>query len=162
MMKVVWKIVGFFGNSSVIFISHTMNPLQHLKLFRNICSTSPIGVTMKPSGFQSVYSNETSVNIYTQCLWSEEEIWESPNLISIMGEVERRIMHYSSNQKILLAGEGDFSFSACLATAFGSATKIFATSLDSKGIKNDHIMVANSCSHSLFLGHNCWSMFLNV
>ncbi|KAH6778645.1 hypothetical protein C2S51_009957 [Perilla frutescens var. frutescens] len=45
---------------------------------------------------------------------------------------ERRIKHYSSRHKILLVGEGDFSFSACLAVAFGSsATNIIATSLDS-------------------------------
>ncbi|XP_048327226.2 uncharacterized protein At4g26485 isoform X1 [Ziziphus jujuba] len=45
---------------------------------------------------------------------------------------EKWIKHYSSRQKILLVGEGDFSFSACLATAFGSATNMVATSLDSK------------------------------
>ncbi|KAL6999073.1 25S rRNA (uracil2634-N3)-methyltransferase [Sarracenia purpurea var. burkii] len=45
---------------------------------------------------------------------------------------EKRIMHYSSSHKILLVGEGDFSFAACLATAFGSAANIIATSLDSK------------------------------
>ncbi|KAJ0051405.1 hypothetical protein Pint_01800 [Pistacia integerrima] len=33
---------------------------------------------------------------------------------------------------ILLVGEGDFSFSACLAKAFGSATNMVATSLSSE------------------------------
>ncbi|KAM1032312.1 hypothetical protein ACFX2I_035908 [Malus domestica] len=47
-------------------------------------------------------------------------------------EEEKRIMHYSSSQKILLVGEGNFSFAASLATAFGSANNIVATSLDSK------------------------------
>ncbi|KAK3194800.1 hypothetical protein Dsin_026110 [Dipteronia sinensis] len=42
------------------------------------------------------------------------------------------IKHYSSCQKILLVGEGDFSFAACLAKAFASASNITATSLDSK------------------------------
>ncbi|BFG25855.1 hypothetical protein CerSpe_121290 [Prunus speciosa] len=46
---------------------------------------------------------------------------------------ERWIKHYSSAQEILLVGEGDFSFSACLARAFGSAPKIVATSLESQG-----------------------------
>ena len=41
--------------------------------------------------------------------------------------------HYSSLQQILLVGEGDFSFSLCLANAFGSASNIVATSLDSHG-----------------------------
>ncbi|KAL1556136.1 25S rRNA (uracil(2634)-N(3))-methyltransferase [Salvia divinorum] len=45
---------------------------------------------------------------------------------------EKRIKHYSSRHDILLVGEGDFSFSACLALAFGSAANIIATSLDSE------------------------------
>ncbi|XP_038978525.1 LOW QUALITY PROTEIN: heavy metal-associated isoprenylated plant protein 41-like [Phoenix dactylifera] len=39
--------------------------------------------------------------------------------------------HYSSVHEILLVGEGDFSFSLSLAHAFGSASNIVATSLDS-------------------------------
>ncbi|CAM8884629.1 unnamed protein product [Rhodiola kirilowii] len=46
--------------------------------------------------------------------------------------VERKIQDYCSSQKILLVGEGDFSFSACLAKAFGSAENIVATSLNSE------------------------------
>lgn len=41
------------------------------------------------------------------------------------------IKHYCSSYRILLVGEGDFSFSACLAKAFGSATNMVATSLNS-------------------------------
>ncbi|KAF3966938.1 hypothetical protein ACB098_11G055100 [Castanea mollissima] len=44
----------------------------------------------------------------------------------------KKIQHYSSSQKILLVGEGNFSFSACLAKAFGSATNMVATCLHSK------------------------------
>ncbi|CAB4274573.1 unnamed protein product [Prunus armeniaca] len=44
----------------------------------------------------------------------------------------RSIRHYSSSHKILLVGEGDFSFSACLARAFRSATNMVATTLESK------------------------------
>ncbi|KAG7534404.1 S-adenosyl-L-methionine-dependent methyltransferase [Arabidopsis thaliana x Arabidopsis arenosa] len=40
--------------------------------------------------------------------------------------------HYNNKQQILLVGEGDFSFSLCLARAFGSATNITATSLDTR------------------------------
>ncbi|XP_059658891.1 uncharacterized protein At4g26485-like [Cornus florida] len=52
--------------------------------------------------------------------------------VSVNDEGERRIKHYSSCHRILLVGEGDFSFSACLATAFGSAVNMVATSLDSQ------------------------------
>ncbi|VVB00146.1 unnamed protein product [Arabis nemorensis] len=38
---------------------------------------------------------------------------------------------YSSNHQLLLVGEGDFSFSCSLATRFGSASNICASSLDS-------------------------------
>uniref|UniRef100_A0A803M7I2 25S rRNA (uridine-N(3))-methyltransferase BMT5-like domain-containing protein n=2 Tax=Chenopodium quinoa TaxID=63459 RepID=A0A803M7I2_CHEQI len=40
-------------------------------------------------------------------------------------------MHYASSQKILLVGEGDFSFALCLARAFETAYNMVATSLDS-------------------------------
>lgn len=41
--------------------------------------------------------------------------------------------HYSSRQRILLVGEGDFSFSVSLARTFGSARNMVATSLDPLG-----------------------------
>ncbi|XP_074305443.1 uncharacterized protein At4g26485-like [Silene latifolia] len=44
----------------------------------------------------------------------------------------KRIGGYTSKHMILLVGEGDFSFSACLALAFGSASNIIATSLNSQ------------------------------
>ncbi|XP_037493780.1 uncharacterized protein At4g26485 [Jatropha curcas] len=52
------------------------------------------------------------------------------NVVSV--KEEKWIKHYCSSQKILLVGEGDFSFAVCLGRAFGSATNIVATSLDSK------------------------------
>ncbi|KAL0399070.1 UNVERIFIED_CONTAM: Heavy metal-associated isoprenylated plant protein 41 [Sesamum radiatum] len=51
---------------------------------------------------------------------------------SVVVDEGRWIKHYSSCHRILLVGEGDFSFSTCLAMAFGSASNIIATSLDSK------------------------------
>ncbi|CAK9145048.1 unnamed protein product [Ilex paraguariensis] len=47
-------------------------------------------------------------------------------------KAEKWIKHYSSSHNILLVGEGDFSFAASLAEAFGSASNMVATSLDSK------------------------------
>lgn len=62
------------------------------------------------------------------------------------------ITHYSSYHKILLVGEGDFSFSACLARAFGSAHNMVATSIDSEGrIFNSYsLMLINLCNMILF------------
>ncbi|XP_009605900.1 uncharacterized protein At4g26485-like [Nicotiana tomentosiformis] len=58
---------------------------------------------------------------------------EDPRVISEdeEEEEEKRIQHYSSFHEILLVGEGDFSFSLCLALAFGSASNIVASSLQS-------------------------------
>ncbi|CAK7345921.1 unnamed protein product [Dovyalis caffra] len=44
---------------------------------------------------------------------------------------KKLVKHYSSKHQMLLVGEGDFSFSWCLARSFGSAYKIVASSLDS-------------------------------
>ncbi|XP_027063705.1 uncharacterized protein At4g26485 [Coffea arabica] len=46
-------------------------------------------------------------------------------------QVEKWVKYYSSFHEILLVGEGDFSFSLCLAKSFGSASNIVASSLDS-------------------------------
>ncbi|XP_044467981.1 uncharacterized protein LOC123197710 [Mangifera indica] len=43
---------------------------------------------------------------------------------------EKWVKHYSSTHQILLVGEGDFSFSLCLALSFGSPSNICASSLD--------------------------------
>ncbi|KAI3949533.1 hypothetical protein MKW92_023453 [Papaver armeniacum] len=48
------------------------------------------------------------------------------------GKEVKWIKHYSSCHEILLVGEGDFSFSTCLAKTFGSAQNMVATSLDSE------------------------------
>ncbi|KAK9268096.1 hypothetical protein L1049_010535 [Liquidambar formosana] len=69
-------------------------------------------------------------------------------------ETEIWIQHYSSLHRILLVGEGDFSFSLCLAKAFGSARNMVATSLDkqeeiagkfSNGIENVRELEERGC-----------------
>ncbi|CAK9145044.1 unnamed protein product [Ilex paraguariensis] len=65
---------------------------------------------------------------------------ESKVLVDDRGE--KCIKHYSSSHKILLVGEGDFSFAARLAEAFGPASNMVATSLDL-----DCKVDANTMSH---------------
>ncbi|XP_057512587.1 uncharacterized protein At4g26485-like isoform X1 [Actinidia eriantha] len=60
----------------------------------------------------------------------EEEEEEELMLGSGKGNRERWIEHYASSHRILLVGEGDFSFSLSLAKAFASAHNMVATSLD--------------------------------
>ncbi|KAL4341488.1 hypothetical protein GQ457_08G007900 [Hibiscus cannabinus] len=77
-------------------------------------------------------------NVGTTCIDIVEENRQDPAACvleerQLAGAPERWIRHYCSSQRMLLVGEGDFSFSVCLARAFGSATKMVATSLDSRG-----------------------------
>ncbi|KAK8955746.1 hypothetical protein KSP40_PGU002066 [Platanthera guangdongensis] len=51
---------------------------------------------------------------------------------NVTAKKEKSIMHYSNAHSILLVGEGDFSFSACLARSFGSAVNMVATSRDNE------------------------------
>lgn len=69
-------------------------------------------------------------------------------------ELEKWIQHYCSTHRILLVGEGDFSFSLSLAKAFGSAHNMVATSLDkqeevakkySNGIENVRKLEEKGC-----------------
>ncbi|CAN6553792.1 unnamed protein product [Malus baccata var. baccata] len=64
---------------------------------------------------------------------------------------EKRIKHYSSSQRLelVLMGEGDFSFAACLVTNFGSSANMIAASLDSK----DNILF-------YFLVQRCWRIHI--
>lgn len=55
---------------------------------------------------------------------SEEEDEEEP---------EKWKKDYSSRHRVLFVGEGDFSFSLCLARAFGSARNMVATTIDTQG-----------------------------
>ncbi|KAL8469613.1 hypothetical protein ACS0TY_032459 [Phlomoides rotata] len=71
----------------------------------------------------------------------------------IWGSKERWIKQYSSGHNILLVGEGDFSFSLSLGMAFGSATNIVATTLDSyDGLINKYKNAISNVALLKFLG----------
>lgn len=71
---------------------------------------------------------------------SEEKGSEGEKAIETTMVVEkgRWIKHYSSLHRMLLVGDGDFSFSCSLAVTFGCASKMVATSLDSKDFLKKH------------------------
>ncbi|KAG8049864.1 hypothetical protein GUJ93_ZPchr0009g1311 [Zizania palustris] len=64
----------------------------------------------------------------------EAPVAEGVNAIAAEGDEKEKevklLKHYSSVQSILTVGDGDFSFSRALATAFGSGDNLVATSLD--------------------------------
>ncbi|KAL5576354.1 hypothetical protein UlMin_018053 [Ulmus minor] len=62
----------------------------------------------------------------------DDETDESEEEEEVEAEEEKWRKHYSSKQRILLVGDGDFSFSLCLARAFGSARNIVASTLDTQ------------------------------
>lgn len=92
-------------------------------------------------------------------------MWEIFKLDNELGESEKWIQHYSSHHKILLVGEGDFSFAACLAKSFGSADNMGATSLDSKGTNTFLITIMlNLVVTDLLkiLNHMCMQIYNNA
>ncbi|GJN33675.1 hypothetical protein PR202_gb22296 [Eleusine coracana subsp. coracana] len=57
---------------------------------------------------------------------------------------EKWLNHYSSMHNILTVGDGDFSFSLALATAFGSGANLVATSLDTYEVSRGKYSKAES------------------
>jgi hypothetical protein len=73
-------------------------------------------------------------------------------MLSINNKEVKWMKHYSSCHKILLVGEGDFSFAACLGKAFGSSVNI----------KYHDAEVFKSCNklkgaRGTWMYHNAWS-----
>ena len=96
-------------------------------------------VSARPQLYNTVEETEERTSEVVGRNWTDCRSYEGEEDLEEGKEKEkifigvRRIKHYRSDYKILLVGEGDFSFSASLALAFASATNITATSLDSIG-----------------------------
>ncbi|XVF03574.1 hypothetical protein REPUB_Repub05bG0005200 [Reevesia pubescens] len=114
------------GNLEPIFTPEILGPLRDsetetyssFKLHQNVTTTSTCIDIVEEKWWQH------SAHVLDVDNWEEREVG-APQI--------RWIRYYCSSHKMLLVGEGDFSFSACLAKAFGSATNMVATSLDSRG-----------------------------
>ncbi|XP_019183120.1 PREDICTED: uncharacterized protein LOC109178068 [Ipomoea nil] len=88
------------------------------------------GATCSNSGQYHHHQNFVSPTTYYSAIKQQNELAGL--------QQERWIKHYSNRHKILLVGEGDFSFSASLAVAFGFASNVTATSLDSEEFLTFH------------------------
>ncbi|XP_047313811.1 heavy metal-associated isoprenylated plant protein 41-like [Impatiens glandulifera] len=73
-----------------------------------------------------------------------------------------KIGHYSNTHKLLLVGEGDFSFSTSIARAFGSASNMVATSLFHKYFRSAKIMLRKGgevhVTHRVDHPYNKWEL----
>ncbi|KAL6562479.1 hypothetical protein OROGR_003486 [Orobanche gracilis] len=94
----------------------------------------------------STNNNNASVDPINNVPYLEERqeekevviIKKKKSSVVVVNEEIKRITHYNSRQRILLVGEGDFSFSACLARSFVFASNMVSTSLDSKRFLKKH------------------------
>ncbi|KAG9154552.1 hypothetical protein Leryth_014988 [Lithospermum erythrorhizon] len=112
------------------------------------CNSQQVAVTVL-SRSSSINTIDTQISIGSNKFMEQNE--QGSHLLSDakggevedLGEIEPDVIKnvvvdeiwikgYSSCHMILVVGDGDFSFSACLAKAFGSASNMIATSLDSR------------------------------
>ncbi|XVF03579.1 hypothetical protein REPUB_Repub05bG0005500 [Reevesia pubescens] len=113
------------GNLEPIFTPEILDPLSDSETEKYSSFKLHQNVTIASTCIDIVEENwRNSAHVLDVDNWEEREVG-APQI--------RWIRYYCSSHKMLLVGEGDFSFSACLAKAFGSATNMVATSLDSRG-----------------------------
>ncbi|KAF6168435.1 hypothetical protein GIB67_004987 [Kingdonia uniflora] len=100
-------------------------------------NTYSVGGSSSPNDDSHKYFNSsTMVQSSNKEVIEEKRVVEETEVVPKGGKLRKgkiEIKHCYSSHTILLVGEGDFFFSACLAKAFGSTHNMVATFLDSLG-----------------------------
>ncbi|KAL3829740.1 hypothetical protein ACJIZ3_018542 [Penstemon smallii] len=142
------NVIKYLGSKIISFgtlFCNALNGLVHnyFPSARNRSESSILPLlnpTLPPPPEVVVVAAVSSQEILEQTDDDDSEVIKSVNVVDDL----KWIKHYNNRHKILLVGEGDFSFSACLALAFGQASNMIATSLDSKNFLKKNYKNARS------------------
>ncbi|KAG8385981.1 hypothetical protein BUALT_Bualt03G0101600 [Buddleja alternifolia] len=124
------------------------HPLTHLSAFDEMIDS----IVLEEEDQDEEDEEKVMIKSISSTMEEDEEEEEekvinvnSSTFVPVVVDEGRWIKHYNSRHGILVVGDGDFSFSASLAVAFGCASHMIATSLDSKEFlrENYHKFMSN-------------------